>query len=212
MTRDFAPVSIDVNIVELLVVHPADSAKYAAEVVANSKKEEPTAMASMGIGRLAHFAIEQLKDAVGTNVLHVPYKGAAPAITDRIGGQVTGRFGDIPGLTGHVRGGKLRAIGLASTSRNPALPSVKALAEQGISNVDTNNWNALFAPAKTPAATITALNDAVRRALANPALKAKLLDTGTEPAPSTPAELAELLDRDSMKWGKLIRDNRIKAE
>lgn len=194
------------------MVLPADPAKYAAEVVANSKKKEPTAMASTGIGSIPHFAIEQLKDAVGTNVLHVPCKGAAPAITDRMGGQVTGCFGDIPVLTGHVRGGKRRAIGLASTSRNPALPSVKALAEQGISNVDTNNWYALFAPTKSPAATITALNDVVRRALANPALKAKLLDTGTEPAPSTPAELAALLDRDSMKWGNLIRDNRIKAE
>lgn len=123
-----------------------------------------------------------------------------------------GFFGDIPGLIGHVRGGKLKAIGLASTSRHPALPNVKTLAEQGIPNVDSNNWYALFAPAKTLPATITALNEAVRRALANPALKAKLLDTGADPAPSTPGELAALLDRDSKKWGKLIRDKNIKAE
>ena len=138
--------------------------------------------------------------------------GAAPAITDVMGGQVDGFFGDIPGLIGHVRGGKLRAIGLASTKRHPALPNVKTLAEQGIPNVDTNNWYALFAPANTPAPVVASLNAAVRRALENPGLKAKLLDTGAEPAPSSPQELAALLKRDSEKWAKLIRDKNIKAE
>jgi len=213
MARDFAPVSLVVNNVELLVVNPADPAHDAAEFVANSKKKkDPTSMASSGIGSIPHLAIEQLADASGASLLHVPYKGAAPAITDVMGGQVAGFFGDVPGLIGHVRGGKLKAIGLASTNRHPALPSVRTLAEQGIPNVDTNNWYALFAPAKTPAATIAALNDAVRRALAQPALQAKLLDTGAEPAPSTPAELAALLERDTKKWAKLIRDKKIKAE
>jgi tripartite-type tricarboxylate transporter receptor subunit TctC len=213
MARDFAPVSVVVNNVELLVVNPADPAKDAAEFVANSKKKkEPTSMASSGIGSIPHLAIEQLAESSGANLLHVPYKGAAPAITDVMGGQVSGFFGDVPGLIGHVRGGKLKAIGLASTSRHPALPSVKTLAEQGIANVDTNNWYALFAPARTPAATIAALNDAVRRALATPALQSKLLDTGTEPAPSSTAELAALLERDTKKWAQLIRDKKIKAE
>jgi len=213
MARDFAPVSLVVNNVELLVVHPADPAKDAAEFVANSKKnKEPTSMASSGIGSIPHLAIEQLGEASGANLLHVPYKGAAPAITDVMGGQVAGFFGDVPGLIAHVRGGKLRAIGLASASRHPALPNVRTLAEQGIANVDTNNWYALFAPARTPPATVAALNDAVRRALGQPALQAKLLDTGAEPAPSTPAELAALLERDTKKWAKLIRDKKIKAE
>lgn len=144
--------------------------------------------------------------------MHVPYKGAAPAITDLMGGQVDGFFGDIPGLIGHVRSGKLKAIGLASTRRHPALPDVKTLAEQGIANVDTNNWYALFAPVKTPAATVQALSEAVRRALNNPTLKARLLDSGAEPAPSTPAELATLLKHDTEKWAKLIRDKKIKPE
>lgn len=211
--RDFAPVSLVVNNVELLVVNPADPANDAAEFVANSrKKKEPAAMASSGIGSIPHLAMEQLADASGANLLHVPYKGAAPAITDVMGGQVAGFFGDIPGLIGHVRGGKLKAIGLASTSRHPALPHVKTLAEQGIPRVDSNNWYALFAPAKTPAATVAMLNDAVRRALSEPGLKQKLLDTGAEPAPGTPAELAALLKRDTEKWAKLIRDKKIRAE
>lgn len=210
--RDFAPVSLVVNNVELLVVNPADPAHDAAEFVANSKKKGPFAMASSGIGSIPHLAIEQFGDASGAKLMHVPYKGAAPAITDVMGGQVAGFFGDIPGLIGHVRGGKLRAIGLASSRRHPALPDVKTLAEQGFADVDTNNWYALFAPAKTPAATIQSLNEAVRRALNNPGLKARLLDTGAEPAPSTPAELAALLKQDSEKWAKVIRDKKIKPE
>ena len=211
--RDLEPVALVVNNVELLVVNPANPAKDAAEFIANSKKrKDPTPMASSGIGSIPHFAIEQLSDSSGANLMHVPYKGAAPAITDLMGGQVDGFFGDIPGLIGHVRAGKLKAIGLASTRRHPALPEVKTLAEQGIANLDTNNWYALFAPVKTPAATVQSLSEAVRRALNNPTLKARLLDSGAEPAPSTPAELATLLKRDTDKWAKLIRDKKIKPD
>lgn len=211
--RDFTPVSVVVNNVELLVVNPADPAKDAAEFVANARKtKNSVTMASSGIGSIPHLAMEQLKDSTKVDLLHVPYKGAAPAITDVMGGQVSGFFGDIPGLITFVRSGKLKPIGLASTKRHPALPEVKTLAEQGIANVDTNNWYALFAPAKTPAATVTALNDAVRRALSQPSVKAKLMDVGAEPAPSTPVELAALVKRDTDKWGKLIQDKKIKAE
>lgn len=211
--RDFAPVAVVVNNVELLVVNPANPARDAAEFVAASKKrKDAVPMASSGIGSIPHLAIEQLGDATGARLLHVPYKGAAPAITDLMGGQVDGFFGDIPGLIGHVHAGRLKAIGVASATRHPALPDVKTLAEQGIANVDTNNWYALFAPARTPPATLQALSDAVRRALANPAVKARLLDTGADPAPSTPAELAALLKRDTDKWARLIHDKKIKAE
>jgi tripartite-type tricarboxylate transporter receptor subunit TctC len=102
--KDLAPVALVVNNVELLVVNPANPAKDAAEFIANSKKrKDPTPMASSGIGSIPHFAIEQLSDSSGANLMHVPYKGAAPAITDLMGGQVDGFFGDIPGLIGHVR-------------------------------------------------------------------------------------------------------------
>jgi tripartite-type tricarboxylate transporter receptor subunit TctC len=151
-------------------------------------------------------------DSTGAKLLHVPYKGAAPAITDLMGGQVDGFFGDVPGLIGHVRGGKLKALGVASSKRHPSLPDVKTLEEQGIKGVDTNNWYALFAPAKTPPATLESLNKAVRNALSNPALRDKLLKTGAEPAPSTQQELAALLKRDTDKWAKLIRAKNIKAE
>jgi tripartite-type tricarboxylate transporter receptor subunit TctC len=213
MQRDFVPLSLVVNNVELLVVNEKNPANDAAEFVAATKKQkEPTPMASSGTGSIPHLAIEQLIEATGAKLLHVPYKGAAPAINDLMGGQVAGFFGDVPGLIGHVRSGKLKPLGIASGKRHLSLPNVKTLEEQGIKGVDTNNWYALFAPAKTPPATIEVLNKAVRNALAAPGVREKLLELGTEPASSTPQELAALLKQDTEKWGKLIRAKNIKAE
>ena len=213
MQRDFAPVALVVNNVELLVTQQANPAKDATEFVAATKKRaEPTPMGSSGTGSIPHLAIEQLSDATGAKLLHVPYKGAAPAITDLMGGQISGFFGDVPGLIGHVQGGRLKAIGVASSKRHPSLPDVKTLEEQGIKGVDTNNWYALFAPVKTPPDVIEALNKAVRNTLANPAVRDKLLKAGTEPAPSTPQELAAIQKRDTDKWAKLIRAKNIKAD
>ncbi|NDZ11914.1 ABC transporter substrate-binding protein [Variovorax sp. WS11] len=213
MQRDFAPVSLVVNNIELLVTQQGNPVKDATEfVVATKKKAEPTAMGSSGTGSIPHLAIEQLADSSGARLLHIPYKGAAPAITDLMGGQISGFFGDVPGLLGHLQGGRLKALGVASSQRHPALPDVKTLEEQGIKGVDTNNWYALFAPAKTPPAVIEALNKAVRNTLANPAVRDKLLKTGTEPAGSTPQELATIQKRDTEKWANLIRAKNIKAD
>jgi len=213
MERDFAPVARVVDNVELLVVGPNDPAKDAAEFVENARNsKEPTAMASTGIGSIPHLAIEQLIDSTGVKLLHVPYKGAAPAITDLMGGQVGGFFGDVPGLLGHVKSGKLKALGIASTRRHPALPEVKTLEEQGIKGVDTINWYALFVSAKTPPAVVETLSKAVTKTLETPAVQERLLQSGAVPAPSTPQELAALLREDSEKWAKLIKAKNIKAE
>ena len=213
MQRDFVPVSLVVNNVELLVAQQGNPARDAAEFVAATKKRaDPTPMGSSGTGSIPHLAIEQLADASGAKLLHVPYKGAAPAITDLMGGQISGFFGDVPGLLGHLQGGRLKALGVASGKRHPSLPEVKTLGEQGIQGVDTNNWYALFAPAKTPPEIVAAVNKAVRRTLADPAVREKLLKTGTEPVGSTPQELAAIQKRDTEKWAKLIRAKNIRAE
>lgn len=213
MQRDFVPVSLVVNNVELLVAQQGNPAKDAAEFVAATKKRnEPTPMGSSGTGSIPHLAIEQLADSSGARLLHVPYKGAAPAITDLMGGQISGFFGDVPGLLGHLQGGRLKALGVASGKRHPSLPDVKTLEEQGIKGVDTNNWYALFAPAKTPPDIVEALNKAVRNTLANPGVREKLLKTGTEPVGSTPQELAAIQKRDTEKWATLIRAKNIRAE
>ena len=211
--RDFAPVSLVVSNDELLVVNVNDPANTVPEFIANARKRaQPTPIASTGIGSIPHLAGEQLADATKTNLLHVPYKGAAPAITDVMGGQVAAFFGDIPGLITQVKGGKLKAIGLAAPKRHPALPDVPTFAEQGITGVDSNNWYAIYVPAKTPPETVAALNRAVRTVLATAAVSEKLAASGALPMASTPQELAALLRHDTEKWGKLIREKRITAE
>lgn len=211
--KDFAPVSLVVNNIEVLVVTPSYPANSASELVAASKaKKEPTPIASSGIGSIPHLAMELMAEAAKANLIHIPYKGAAPAITDVMGGQVVGFFGDVAGLIGHIKSGKVKAIGVAADKRHPLLPDVRTLPEQGITGVDSDNWYALFAPAKVPAETINALNAAVRRVMATPAVRERLISTGADPVASSPQELAALLKRDTEKWARVIKANNIKAQ
>jgi tripartite-type tricarboxylate transporter receptor subunit TctC len=213
MQRDFAPVSLVVNNVEVLVVNPANPATSVTELVAQSKQSpNPIPIASSGIGSMPHLAMELLADSSGARLLHVPYKGAAPAITDVMGGQVSGFFGDIPGLIGFINGGRLKPLGIAAATRHPLLPEVRTLDEQGIHGVESNNWYALFAPAKTPAARIEQINAAVRRVLTSESYRKRLLESGAEPIATSPGELAALVRADTAKWGRIIRDKKIKGE
>ena len=210
MRKDFAPVSLVVDNNELLVVNKKNPAQNIEQFVAETKKRaEPTPMASSGVGSVPHLAIEQLREATGAKLLNVPYRGAAPAINAVLAGQAAGFFGDIPGLMSFVRAGQLKALGLAAAKRTPVLPDVKTLAEQGVKGVDTDNWYGLFVAAKTPAATVAALNKAVVESLDDPKLHAKLLALGAVPAPSTPQHLEKLLASDTAKWAKLIHREHI---
>ena len=211
--RDFAPVSLVVNNVEVLVVNPSNPARSAADLVAQSKQQAaPVPIASSGIGSMPHLAMELFADSSGAKLMHVPYKGAAPAITDVMGGQVSGFFGDVPGVIGFVRGGKLKAIGIAAPVRHPLLPEVPTLDEQGIRGVESNNWYALFAPAKTPPTRVAELNAAVRAVLASDSYRKRLVDSGAEPGATTPGQLAALVKADGAKWGRIIRDKKIVGE
>jgi tripartite-type tricarboxylate transporter receptor subunit TctC len=210
--RDFAPVSLVVNNATILVVNSDSPFTTARELVEASKKKDPIAVASTGIGGMPHLALEMFRDVSKANLLHVPYKGAAPAITDLLGNQVGAFFGDIPGLINHIRGGKLRAIGIAAPKRATVLPDVKTLAEQGYGAAEANNWYALLAPAKTPKETINAMNGAMVRTLANPDIRAKLIKSGADPQPSTPEELTALMHKDTIKWSTIVREKNIKAE
>lgn len=211
--RDLAPVSLVVNNVELLVVNAANPANTGAEFINNLKGQAKGAtMASSGIGSVPHLAMELLADATRAKLLHVPYKGAAPAITDVVAGHVDGFFGDIPGLIGFVKAGKLKPIGIAAAKRHPLLPEVKTFDEMGIKGVDSDNWYALFAGKAVPAAEIERINQAVRRTLANEAVAAKLMASGAVPAASSPAELATLLKNDTAKWSRVIKAKNIKPE
>jgi len=209
--RDLAPSSLVVNNVEALVVNPSSPANNAAEFVALSKKKE-LKMASSGIGSVPHLAMEQLADSTKGKLLHVPYKGAAPAITDVMGGHVDGFFGDIPGLISNIKAGKLKAVGIAAAKRSTVLPDVKTFAEMGVPGVDSNNWYALFAKAGTPKAEIDRINQALRIALNQEFTKTKLLQSGTEPVGSSSEELGLVLKNDLAKWTKLIKEKNITAE
>lgn len=211
--RDLVPVSLVVNNVEVLVVPANAPYNSGAEFVAAARAPGARmTMASSGTGSVPHLAMELLNDAAKIDLLHVPYKGAAPAITDVIAGHVSGFFGDIPGLVGHIRGGKLKAIALAATRRHPVLPEVRTFQEMGVPGVDSDNWYALFTSRGTPAAEAERVAQAVRRALTTEAVRGKLLASGAEPAPSSPAELAALLRSDSAKWARVVKSKNIKPD
>ena len=212
--RDLTPVSLVVNNVEVLVVNASAPFANGAELVAASRVpgSKPLSMASSGTGSVPHLAMELLNDAAKINLLHVPYKGAAPAINDVLAGHVTGFFGDIPGLISFIKAGKLKALGIAAPKRHPLLPNVKTFNEMGIAGVDSDNWYALFTAKGTPSADLDRVNQAVRRALLNEQVRAKLLASGAEPSPSTQAELAALLKSDSVKWSRVVKAKNIKPD
>lgn len=209
--RDLTPIAHVVTAHSTLAVHPSMPAKNAGEYVqiARARKGQ-VALASSGIGSIPHLALELLKTAAGIDVVHVPYKGAAPAINEAMGGQVSSIIMDVTPLLPHLRAGRLRPIAIAGDKRVAVLPDVATMEEQGFKNVEAPNWYAVFAPAKLPREMVERLNDFVRKAMAMPDVRERLAVTGADPVSSTPEQLAELLRRDHAKWGKLIRDHNIR--
>ncbi|MBU3652910.1 MAG: tripartite tricarboxylate transporter substrate binding protein [Limnohabitans sp.] len=213
MARDFVPVSLVANNVELFVAGSKTTARDAAEFMAEARQSKNSMpIASSGKGSIPHLALLQLEQSTGVDLLHVPYNGMAPALTDLFGGQVAGVFADVPAVMGHVRSGRLKALGIASKTRHPLLTEVKTFEEQGFKAVDTNNWYGLFASAKTPAEVIRSLNRAVQTAVADPVANAKITQSGAEPKASTPEELGAILKADTDKWAQLIRARNITGD
>ncbi len=210
--RDFAPVTRLVLTTEVLVVSTKSPIKSAKDLIDLAKeKNGALPMASTGVGSLPHLALELFQQSTGIKVVHVPYRGAAPAVTDILGGQVVGSFLDLPVVMPQIIGGNLRALGTASAKRDPVLPDLPTFDEQGYRDVYADNWYALFAPAKTPAPVIAKLNAAFRTALTDPEVSRRLLDAGAVPAPTTPEELGDILKADFARWGKIIRERNIKT-
>ena len=211
--KDFAPVTLVVRNTTILVVKP-DAPVDSAKALAALAKEKPGAIpfASTGSGSMPHLALELYQSAAGVKFLHVPYRGAAPALTDLIGGQVQALFADAPVLLAHIRGGKLKPLGAASATRNAALPDVPTLAEQGFADTSADNWYGLLAPAKTPPAVVAKLHDAVVAALDAPDVREKLLASGAIPAPTSSAELGALLNDELARWGRVVREKNIKED
>ena len=209
--RDFAPVALVTKVTEVLVVTPKLGIKSVKELIALAKdKPGAVSFASTGIGSPPHLAQELLDVSADVKFLHVPYRGAAPALTDLLGGQVQVLAADLPVLIAQIQAGTLIPIGAAADKRDALLPDVPTLAEQGYPNTDASNWYALLAPAKTPPAVIAKLNKAVADALNDPEVHDKLVKAGATPVGGTPEALGAFMKSEYEKWGKVVAERGIK--
>jgi len=211
--KDFAPITLVVSTPDVLVVRTEMPVNTAQDLVAYAKaRPDGITIASTGVGSPTHLALEIFKSAGQIKALHVPYRGAAPAITDLLGGQVHTMFADLPVLMPLIRGGKLKPLGIAAHKRAAVLPDVPTLDEQGLPDIYVDNWYGLFAPARTPAPVIAKLHDAVVAALADPEVNDKLVQSGATPTPTSPEGLGQHLKSELERWGRVIREKGIKPE
>ncbi len=212
--KDFAPVSLLAVVPNVLVANKAKtSAKTVPEVIASAKSQPGKyTYASAGNGTSIHLAGELFTSMAGVELLHVPYKGSGPAVTDLLGGQVDYMFDSITSAKPHIDAGKLTAIAVTTSKRSATLPNVPTVAEAGLPGYELSPWFAAFVPAGTPPAVVETLHRAMVDALRKPAVQKRLAAIGAEPIGSTPAELKQHLAKETDKWGKLIRARGIRAD
>ncbi|MDB5866906.1 MAG: tripartite tricarboxylate transporter receptor family protein [Betaproteobacteria bacterium] len=211
--RDFTPVGMLVMNPQILVAHPSVAAKNVKELVALAKaKPGQLNFASAGTGTATHLGLELLKLTTGLDAVHVPYKGGAPATTDLIGGQVQLLWVSIPSVLPHVKGGRLRALAVSTAKRSASAPEVPTVAESGYPGFEYSNWNALFAPAKTPVGIVKKVNASVVKTLSEPDVAQRLSSQGADPAPGSADELARYMRVDYERWKKVIKAAGIKPD
>ena len=205
-TKDLAPIGLVVRVPEIAVVASTVPANTSAEFVALAKASPGKLnFASTGTGGTTHLAAELYKIKAKIDIVHIPYRGAAPAVTDLLGNQVQMMFADIPVLLEHVKAGKLKAIGTASKTRAPVLPDLPTFEEQGLPGVLADNWYGLVAPPKTPPAIIAKLNKAMNDALQTTEVKDRLTPIGSIPAGGTPEDFGKHLVEERAKWAEIIK-------
>lgn len=210
--RELAPVTLVTATPELFVVHPSVPAKSMREMIALAKaRPGQISVASTGSGSLPHLALEMLKTTAKIDLLHVPYKGAAPAIADLMGGQVSGLFADLPVLQPHILSGRLRALGVGSPQRSPLMREVPTLREQGVA-VDAVNWYGMVVAAKTPPEVVARLREGLHRSLNDPDLKDKLVARGADPIPGSTEQFAAFLRDELAKWGRIVKESGARAD
>lgn len=211
--RDFAPISLLATSSFILAVHPAVAAKSVRDLIALAKASPGKLnYASAGAGSSLHMTAELFKYATGTDMLHVPYKGAGPAITDLIAGRVQLIFSTMPPALPHVKSGKLRALGVTSAKRAAAAPDVPTVAESGVAGFDVSNWQGILAPAKVPDATVRRLNRDVLAALELPGMPEALGAQGLESAGSTPGQFGTLIKSEIEKYTQVVKAADIKID
>lgn len=213
LNRDFVPVTKAIAVPEMLVVHPALPVKTTKEFVALAKaKPGQLTYGSTGNGNMPNLAFESFKIAAGVNILHVPYKGAAPAVIDLLGGHVQATILDVPVLLPHVQGGKMRGLAIATAKRAATLPEVPTMAEAGYPSVNADNWYGVIVASATPKDVIAKLHAALVTTLNSADLKQKLAGQGANTLSSTPEEMAAFMKEETAKWGKIIKAAGIKID
>ena len=210
---DFTPVGMMARTSNVLVVGDKNKAKTLPEFLALARSK-PGAMSysSAGSGSATHLIMEYLENQAKVGLVHVPYKGAAPAIQDLLGGQVDAMFPSLTTALPYIKAGKLRALAVASPKRDPLLPDVPTVAEMGFAGFSAIQWWGLCAPAKAPEPVVAKLNKALNDALLQPDITKRLSDIAAEPTPITPQQFEEFLKTEVAKWTKLVKDVNLQIE
>lgn len=210
--KDFAPVSLVASFPIVLVVNPSLPVHSVQEFIAYAKaRPGEVSFGSSGTGGGEHLAGELFCNQAGVKLLHVPYKGSAPAVTDLLGGQIQAMFCAAPGALQHIKGGKLRALGISSKRRALVLPEVPTIDEAGVPGYESNSWVGVVAPAGTPPAIIEKINANLRRSLDDPAVKARLLELSGEPMPGTPQQFQSFIQAETAKWARTVKQANIEV-
>ena len=212
--KDFAPVSLLAVVPNVLVTNATQpDVKTAKDVIAAARKAPgKLTYASAGNGTSIHLAGEVFTSLAQVDMLHVPYKGSGPAVSDLLGGQVNYMFDSITSARPHIESGKLRALGVTTAKRSKTLPNVPTLAEAGLPSYEVSPWFAVFMPAATPKDIVAKVNAALLEAMKDPDVVKRLETIGAEPVGSTPEEMAQHLARESERWTKLIQERGIKLD
>jgi tripartite-type tricarboxylate transporter receptor subunit TctC len=210
--RDIAPIAGIIRVPMVILLNPSVPVKTVPEFIAYAKANPGKInMASAGNGSAPHMAGELFKMMAGVNLVHIPYRGQGPALTDLLGGDVQVLFATAPGTTDYIRTGKLRALAVTSAARAEVLPELPTVADF-VPGYEASQWYGLAAPKNTPAEIVSRLNREINAAIADPAMKARLAGIGGEPLPGTPAEFGRLIAEETDKWAKVVRAAGIKPE
>jgi tripartite-type tricarboxylate transporter receptor subunit TctC len=210
--RDIAPIAGIMRIPNVMVVNPSVPAQTVPEFIAYAKANPGKVnMASPGVGTSPHLSGELFKMMTGVDMVHVPYKGSAPSLTDLLGGQVQVSFATMPSSIEFIRAGRLRALAVTTATRSPALPEVPAVGEF-VPGYDVSTWYGVAAPMRTPAEVIDKINKEINAALADPTMKARLADLGGITIAGSPDDFGKFIADETEKWGKVIRSANIKPE
>ena len=211
--KDLLPITQAANALNVLVVHPSLPAKTVKDVIAIAKaRPGELSFGSSGPGATDHLAGELFKTLTGVNMVHVPYKGGAPAMLDLMAGQVQTVFSTVSTAIGAIKGGKVRAIAMTGDKRFELMPELPTIAQAGVPGFEVRNWYGVFAPAGTSKEIVTRLNSELVKVLQMPDVKSKLLESGIEALHSTPEQFATYIQSETKRWAKVVKDSGARAE